>query len=98
MSTDESEVVTLKVRVTPSFREQIQQAAKENNRSMNAEIVLRLEQSFLDPMSFDPNDAKMVTKLVAESMSYLLTELSEQGVEGGKLVRAVQRVAKSNRE
>lgn len=46
MNTAESEVVTLKVRVTPSFREQIQQAAKENNRSMNAEIVLRLEQSF----------------------------------------------------
>lgn len=41
-----SEVVTLKVRVSPEFREKITNTAKENNRSMNQEIVSRLEQSF----------------------------------------------------
>ena len=46
MSDDQSGVVTLKVRVTPEFREKIVDTAKQNNRSMNQEIVSRLEQSF----------------------------------------------------
>ena len=46
MSEDQSAVVTLKVRVTPEFREKIITTAKENNRSMNQEIVSRLEASF----------------------------------------------------
>lgn len=46
MSEDDSKVVTLKVRVVPEFREKIISTAKNNNRSMNAEIVARLEQSF----------------------------------------------------
>lgn len=40
------EIVTLKVRATASFREKLALTAKENNRSMNAEIVARLEKSF----------------------------------------------------
>lgn len=40
------EIVTLKVRTTASFREKLALTAKENNRSMNAEIVDRLEKSF----------------------------------------------------
>ena len=46
MDDDQNSVVTLKVRVTPEFREKIVETAKENNRSMNAEIVHRLEESF----------------------------------------------------
>lgn len=46
MSEDNNTVVTLKVRVTPEFREKIVETAKRNNRSMNAEIVHRLEDSF----------------------------------------------------
>jgi hypothetical protein len=46
MSDEQNGVVTLKVRVTPEFREKIVTTAKENNRSMNQEIVSRLEGSF----------------------------------------------------
>ena len=46
MNDDQSTVVTLKVRVTPEFREKIVSTAKQNNRSMNQEIVARLEESF----------------------------------------------------
>ena len=46
MSEDQNNIVTLKVRVTAEFREKIATTAKENNRSMNAEIVALLEQSF----------------------------------------------------
>lgn len=55
MSEDNNAVVTLKVRVTPEFREKIIDAAKENSRSMNAEIVHRLEQSFLSPKKIYDN-------------------------------------------
>lgn len=46
MSEDSNTVVTLKVRVTPEFREKIVETAKHNNRSMNQEIISRLEKSF----------------------------------------------------
>lgn len=46
MTEDDNKVVTMKVRVTPEFREKLATTAKENNRSMNAEIVDRLEKSF----------------------------------------------------
>lgn len=46
MSDDQNSVVTLKVRVSPEFREKIVNTAKANNRSMNQEIVARLEKSF----------------------------------------------------
>ncbi|OTG70558.1 transcriptional regulator [Acinetobacter sp. ANC 4218] len=48
MSEDQNNIVTLKVRVNSEFREKIVATAKENNRSMNAEIVARLEKSFED--------------------------------------------------
>ncbi len=48
MSEDQNSVVTLKVRVTPEFREKIIASAKKYNRSMNAEIVHRLEESYFN--------------------------------------------------
>ena len=48
MSEDQSGVVTLKVRVTPEFRQKIVETAKANNRSMNQEIVSRLEHTFTE--------------------------------------------------
>lgn len=53
MTEDDNKVVTMKVRVTPEFREKLATTAKENNRSMNAEIVDRLEKSFSQQLSQD---------------------------------------------
>lgn len=58
MSEDQSSVVTLKVRVTPEFREKIIETAKENNRSMNQEIVARLEQSFKDSRDIEIDELR----------------------------------------
>ncbi len=77
MSEDQNNIVTLKVRVTAEFREKIATTAKENNRSMNAEIVARLEDSF----SQNKNDfnagynACMVHMIIAASKV-----LSEKGI------------------
>ncbi|MHA3098402.1 Arc family DNA-binding protein [Acinetobacter brisouii] len=75
MSEEDNKVVTLKVRVTPEFREKIVNTAKENNRSMNAEIVARLEKSFeANPSNVD------LSNLIArqeETLQYM-KELHEQ--------------------
>ena len=41
------------LRLPDGMRERLKDAAKENNRSMNAEIVARLEQSFLTKVQAD---------------------------------------------
>ncbi len=39
-----------KLRMTPEIKEQIEKAAEENNRTMNGEILARLEESFYWPI------------------------------------------------
>jgi len=71
MNEDQNSVVTLKVRVTPEFREKIINAAKENSRSMNAEIVYRLEQSFATV----PQEEALMWKEEAEALIEELNNL-----------------------
>lgn len=74
MSDDQNGVVTLKVRVTPEFREKIVEIAKSNNRSMNAEIVHRLEQSLAlypedHPINMSPDELlRRTTQTVAKEV------------------------------
>ena len=97
MSDDENGVVTLKVRVTPEFREKIVSTAKANNRSMNQEIIARLEQSFEQPPSAElsPTQLEQITK--AAGASYMaviakhLESLSEE--EGNKVLRNIVKEA-----
>jgi Arc-like DNA binding domain len=54
------ETVQLKLRFSESLRRQLEHAAAENSRSMNAEIIKRLETSFLAP--------EQITRLVADAL------------------------------
>lgn len=63
MIEEASTVVTMKVRVSPDFREKISVTAKANNRSMNAEIVSRLEQSF-ESHQFEETVEKIPTEVL----------------------------------
>lgn len=40
-----------RIRIPPDLKEKIRASAEENNRSMGADIILRLEQSFTQPSS-----------------------------------------------
>ncbi|HFQ7397126.1 Arc family DNA-binding protein [Pseudomonas aeruginosa] len=40
------DITPFALRMTPALREKVEQSAKENHRSLNAEIVARLEQTF----------------------------------------------------
>lgn len=58
-----------KLRMTPEIKDAIEAAAAANNRSMNAEIVHRLEMSIIGngvPTSLDEIAKAFVMKLVAE--------------------------------
>ncbi|MFV7480296.1 Arc family DNA-binding protein [Acinetobacter junii] len=46
--------VEYKVRMSQELKDKIAESAKELNRSMNADIVARLEQTFNDPLINDP--------------------------------------------
>ncbi len=46
--------VEYKVRMPQELKDKIAESAKELNRSMNADIVARLEQTFNDPLINDP--------------------------------------------
>lgn len=70
MSDEQSSVVTLKVRVSPEFREKIVYTAKQNNRSMNQEIVARLEQSFEQGLNHEA-EMHLMTQVVKEQQSQI---------------------------
>lgn len=84
-------------RIPSKLKEDIEKAAFANNRSITSELVSRLEQSFDEPMAFDPADAEMVTKLVAQSMQGLLVALKDRGVSSDLIFDALREVSGSKK-
>ena len=83
----------VRLRVPPELKQKIEDSAEKNNRSQSSEMVARLEQSFDEPMAFDPADAEMVTKLVAQSMQGLLVALKDRGVSSDLIFDALREVS-----
>lgn len=70
-----------KLRMTPEIKAAIERAAALNGRSMNAEILARLEGSFLTGMipSADPKDVEMLEVLSEiERLKSKIVKLREQ--------------------
>ncbi|HBM8157621.1 Arc family DNA-binding protein [Acinetobacter baumannii] len=82
-----------KLRWNEDLRNKVMNSAKANNRSINQEIIVRLEESFNPPMEFKSDDKEMITKIVALSMQTLLETLHDEGVEDLKLANAVSKIA-----
>ena len=87
----------VRLRVPPDLKKKIEESADQSNRSQSAEMVARLEQSFNEPMSFNPNDTEAITRLVAKSMQELLLALSNQGVGGEQTLSALREVSGSKK-
>ena len=89
--------IAYNLRLPPELKEKIQESAKQLNRSMNADIVARLEQSFEQPPSAElsPTQLEQITK--AAGASYMaviakhLESLSEE--EGNKVLRNIVKEA-----
>lgn len=84
-------------RIPSKLKEDIEKAAFANNRSITSELVSRLEESFDEPMAFDPTNAEMVTKLVAQSMQGLLVALKDRGVSSDLIFNALREVSGSKK-
>ena len=68
--------IAYNLRLPPELKEKIQESAKQLNRSMNADIVARLEQSFEkdDAAEFDKEFVLQVIK----SQESTITDLTDQ--------------------
>lgn len=67
-----------KLRIPPELKKQLEDSAKDSNRSMNAEIVLRLQQSFLNDTSVSPLEVlQKAEHFLAETMT-MRAQVSEQ--------------------
>lgn len=75
-----------KLRMSPELKEQITQRAEKNNRSINAEIVLRLEQSLAQDdseniIAFDKawlDKNKIESDKLAEALIYVINKAKER--------------------
>lgn len=88
----------MKLRFPPELKAQIEASAKENNRSMNAEIVARLQESFdqkADPRTLEGRIAAtelraMTTELaLSAAVLQLLQQLPKQDAEVESTARAL---------
>ncbi len=84
----------MRIRLPPELKEQIEATAKDNGRSMNAEIVHRLEASFVGTVVPESLPNAMEAKKLAEHARFALKEnvrsyISEQ------IYNAIQRGAHS---
>lgn len=64
------------LRLPDGMRDRIKAAAERNNRSMNAEIVSRLEQSFAPPVNL-PSDEVELTDEEWARMDRIMHEFAE---------------------
>jgi len=74
MSESDKRIPPFGLRLPPDLKERVQSAAKDNQRSMNAEIIARLEATLLD--GSDDETAKVVAEL-ANKLNRYETEIEE---------------------
>lgn len=75
-----------KLRMSPELKKQITQHAEKNNRSINAEIVLRLEQSLAQDdseniIAFDKawlDENKIESDKLADALIYVINKAKER--------------------
>ena len=74
------------VRLPDGMRDRVAEAAKRNNRSMNAEVVSRLERSFETP----PDEADVRSELAAARLLRMTPKGDPHEVRLAQLERRVQ--------
>lgn len=85
------------------LRDKISQSAKQNNRSMNSEIVLRLMESF-SPNKHHPFHGVEIGEVIetTQSNDALLKSihalLEQQNSQNSKILKALERVHKSEQK
>lgn len=68
MATSRANIDQYQLRMPPGLRDRIKAAAEANNRSMNAEIIDRLEKTFEKKSSTPPTDVTQNLEEIGETM------------------------------
>lgn len=76
-------------RIPAKLKEQIENSAEKNNRSITAELVSRLEQSFEEAYIDTVSDA-VINELLEGTVSRLLDAMKNQGVPNDKILDALK--------
>lgn len=87
---EDSKIITVKLRVPPDLRDRIADSAKALNRSMNADMVARLEASFAEPQSLIKptvvaNAFADIAADLRQTVEQLRTNLSEARTEAREM-------------
>lgn len=69
MSKEDQRIHPYPIRLTKELREKLDAAAKAAGRSLNAEMMLRLEASFAEQSDDAPLTAAQVRELIREELS-----------------------------
>lgn len=86
----------MNLRVPMELKEKIEKAALDNGRTITAEAVYRLEQSFNDPVYLMPEQAnsiynELMGKAISETVLNLTKSLLEEGVSPNIINQAAVR-------
>ncbi|WP_328186883.1 Arc family DNA-binding protein [Marinobacter sp. OP 3.4] len=87
------------LRLPAGMREQIREAAERNSRSMNSEIVARLEQSFAGPKELEA--AAGVSQRLEEQLQQVRMELSlmaKANAEASEFIRELREMDRRKEE
>lgn len=76
------ELDTMNIRLPDGLRGRIKEASAKNRRSMNAELVARLEASFEAPRSVDAEISRLIDECVNRRVTERLSEIARS--LGGK--------------
>ena len=70
----ENKYPDFRIRIPPELKEQIRQSAEQNNRSMGADIILRLEESFkpVNPSSLGLTSQQLEQLAAQAGKAYML--------------------------
>lgn len=71
-----SEQVQVNFRMPVELRDRIKAAAEDNHRSMNAEIIARLEDTFAPPIDLPPDEIQLDTDELVR-MDRIMREFAE---------------------
>lgn len=82
MSESEKRIAPFGLRLPPDLKGRVQQAASESNRSLNAEIIARLEASFETPSL---EEYQALQKWSMDFMKVALEQAVEQVIADGSV-------------
>ena len=73
----EKQVSPYPVRLTPELREKLEESARTAGRSLNAEMMLRLEASFVDAVNIQSLTAAQVMEVRRIALELIREELAK---------------------